>query len=245
MCWHLLPKRGWKWCRAGVCMGVRVKIRRYGIHSWFGLLISPAHSVSCFSLCFLCCLFCLFVCLCHLSSLSLCAQAHKIFISHVYSLFSVLIFLPSSFVNELHWLQMFPVWQHLRPRLSSWAVSLGEACKQGCPGSASLFVLLCSLEVTGRRRGEAEPLLRLRRSFGCWFPLPLLTKGQVSVTSSSQLGLSQPLHRQWHRRRNFLASSPEGHQWKLGEKGFGCLALVSPSNGKRTATFDKRFAPLV
>lgn len=60
-----------------------------------------------------------FVCLYHLSSLSLCAHAHKIFISHAYSLFSVLIFLPSFFVNKLCWLQMFPIWQHLRLRFSS------------------------------------------------------------------------------------------------------------------------------
>lgn len=59
------------------------------------------------------------VCLCHLSSLSLCAHAHKIFISHVYFLFSVLIFLPSCIVNKLYWLQMFPIWQHLRLRFFS------------------------------------------------------------------------------------------------------------------------------
>lgn len=58
------------------------------------------------------------VCLCHLSSLSLCARTHKIFISRVYFLFSVLIFLLSWIVNKLCWLQMFPIWQHLRLRFS-------------------------------------------------------------------------------------------------------------------------------
>lgn len=61
------------------------------------------------------------VCLYRLSSLSLCAHAHKIFISHVYFLFSVLIFLPSCIVNKLCWLQMFPIWLHLRLRFSSHA----------------------------------------------------------------------------------------------------------------------------
>lgn len=184
-------------------MGARVKIRRYSIHIWFGLLISPAHSVSWFSLCFLCCLLCLFVYVIY--------QVYYYVLRHiksllvVYSLFSVLIFLPSSFVNELRQLQMFPIWQHLRPRLCSWAVSLGEACKQGCPGSASLFVLLCSLKVTGRRRGEAEPVLRLiralihtlkRKGVGCsWC---------VCVCVCVQLGTASFLSCQATVRRKFL-----------------------------------------
>lgn len=116
---HLLPKRGWRWWGAGV----------YGSgceheETWYPHLVW----LSSF-LCSGCILFFIlfpllpfsFVCLYHLSSSSLCAQAHKIFISHAYSLFSVLIFLPSFFVNKLRWLQMFPIWQHLRLRLSSHA----------------------------------------------------------------------------------------------------------------------------
>lgn len=166
----------------------------------------------------------------------------------MYSLFSVLIFLPSSFVNELRQLQMFPIWQHLRPRLCSWAVSLGEACKQGCPGSASLFVLLCSLEVTGRRRGETEPVLRLIRAFWCWFPLPLLTKGPkwwsgISHVFFSTWLVSAPAQTVTSKKE-FPRQVSWGSPVKIGWKGcVRCFALVFPSNG--TATFDKRFAPLV
>lgn len=44
-----------------VCVGARVKIRRWGTHILVGFPISPAQGVSCFSFSCLCCLFHVFV----------------------------------------------------------------------------------------------------------------------------------------------------------------------------------------
>lgn len=67
-----------------VCMGVRVKVRRWGTHVLFGFPISPAQGVSCFSFCFLCCFFHVFVYVIY--------QVYHYVLTHIKSLLAMCIF---------------------------------------------------------------------------------------------------------------------------------------------------------